>query len=808
MKKWLVLLGAAVFLVLCINLVIGQEMLLGEAEEPSIVIPCDSLAEENERAGGTCRAACTDVEEEYTSLPVRGIPVTACDNSLKCCFSNTPLQPEMCGSSDSGIATEYIPSRLEAIFGIAPVCENGLVHIKTTIGTGRAAREWDIGYLYGNIETRRGSKVILVQDGGFVSAQGNRALINVTGEQFSINAENKANLIFDTANAAYFRHNYFIVCKEDCSMAASLTPTATYLNVTGEALAIFSMAYSQYKAGEDMPKMFQNRVSNLYGIKLYNETYLMMEAQTKGRSGFGNLEVSSDEKIWLRRYYHRQLNPSEEGVGFQGYMDIVFANNAQVFGGEGQNIGLAVENEREPASLRLSIGNENIIELTKGALMAFSDNLLYEACAIGQDEDLKFDSGVCSYFNSAEEIIRIKPWTKKITTTVQTLEGETIRESTRKKPFFLTLSYPAVSAYNNLYLKEFESQDIESRIVVKKQGVSGSMIFSRDDVVMEEGANWYDFGTSFNSLIYDAGNKFYSLFECVLSERQCYLDGTLVSGEFRRMRGRLERCNDNSDCGEGRTCRQKLCVRQAGCQRLTNVNSGGDSSNAVDIVFVSDRYMKESDFTQDVGYAVNGDGTHIGILTVEPFSLQKQKFNIWAVYSGETMLPIEAGPMGDITPAERYVNSMGMNCPSGDRIITLSGLDFRDFAQFGGNAYVSRSGDGAWFGAYAVHEFGHSFGELQDEYNQSKGNQNSGCYAGPPNCVTHSAAINTFGWTDENAAEAVSNSWRGCGGDCGNWYVNNLRPSFNSIMRYPEETGGDVFNPPSKAWMQRILGNY
>lgn len=710
-----------------------------------------------------------------------------------------------CASSDARQMTLYNPAHLEAIFGIAPVCENGLVHIKTTIGAGRRTSEWDIGWLYGNVETREGSKIILVNEGKFISAQGNKAMINVTGGRFAINAENKANLIFDTANAAYFRHNYFIVCKEDCNMAASLAPASSYLNVSGEGLAIFSTLYSQYKAGEEMEEKYLNRIFNLYEINLDNTTYLMMQALTKGRSGFGNIEVSSDEKIWLRRYYHTQLNI--EGME-TGYMDIVFANNAQVLGNEGQNIGLAVENEREPASLRLSIGNENIIELTKGALMAFKDNQVYESCAVGQDETLKFNSGVCSYFSSAEGLIRIKPWTKKITTTVQTMEGETIRESTRGKPFFLTLTYPAVSAYNNLYIKEFESQDIESRIVVKKQDILGSMIFSRDDVVMEEGANWFDFGTSFKSLIYDAGNKFYSLFECVLSERQCYLDGTLVSGEFRRMRGALERCSSNDDCGEGRACRQKLCVRQAGCQQLTNVNAGGDSSNAVDIVFVSDRYMKESDFMQDVGYAVNGDGTHIGILTVEPFSLQKEKFNIWAVYSGETMLPMQVGAMGDNAPAERYVNSMGMNCPAGDRIITLSGLDFRDFAQFGGNAYVSRSGDGAWFGAYAVHEFGHSFGQLQDEYNQSKGNQNSGCYAGPPNCVAPSAAAATYGWTDENVAEAVSNSWRGCGGDCGNWYVSNLRPSLNSIMRYPEETGGDVFNTPSKAWIQRILRNY
>ena len=295
----------------------------------------------------------------------------------------------------------------------------------------------------------------------------------------------------------------------------------------------------------------------------------------------------------------------------------------------------------------------------------------------------------------------------------------------------------------------------------------------------------------------------------MLSEKQCYFDGTLVSSEFRRMSGRLERCNDNSDCGEGRTCRQKLCVRQAGCQKLTNVNQGGNSENAVDIVFVSDRYDKESDFTQDVGYAINGDGTHIGILTVEPFSLQKEKFNIWAIYTGETMLPMQGTP-NDYSPAERYINALGMDCPEGDRTISISGLAFRSFANFGGNAYISKGENSEWFTAITVHEFGHSFGELNDEYNQSKAGETSACYAGPPNCVVESAAINTYGWTPEIAAEAVSNNWRGCGGDCGRWYNNYLRPSFNSIMnnQYSPETGGDVFNTPSKAWVQRILDKY
>ena len=418
-----------------------------------------------------------------------------------------------CDSSDSTQMTLYNAAHLEAIFGIAPLCENGLVHIKTTVGEGRGAREWNIGYLYGNIETREDSKRILVNEGKFISASGNKAMINVTGGQFAINAENNANLIFDVSKAAYFMHYYFLVCKdEECNMLASLTPTSSYLNISGEGLVIFSLLYSQYKAGEELEELFLNRVSNLYGINLYNETYLMMQALTKGRSGFGNLEVSSAEKIKLRRYFHRQLNPSEEGTGFQGYMDIVFANNAQVFGEEGQNIGMAVENEREPASLKLTIGNEQLIDLTKGALMVFSDNVLYEACAVGQNEELKLDSGVCSYFNSAEGLLRLKPWRKKETTTISTLEGETISERTRGKPFFLTLTYPAVSAYNNLYIKEFEVPDIESRIVVKKQGVQGLMVFSRDDVVMENSANWYDFSTSFKSLIYDAEGKFYSMF--------------------------------------------------------------------------------------------------------------------------------------------------------------------------------------------------------------------------------------------------------------------------------------------------------
>ncbi|MFH1066274.1 MAG: M64 family metallopeptidase [Nanoarchaeota archaeon] len=712
---------------------------------------------------------------------------------------------EECASSDARQMTLYNSADLTAIFGTAPVCENGMIRINTTMGEGRRVKERVIGYIYGNIETREGSKRILVNEGGFISASGNKAMINVTGGQFAINAENKENLIFDVSKAAYFKDYYFFVCREECGMAATLTPLSAYLNVSGEGLAIFHQLYSQYKIGDKLDEKYLNRIYNLHEIDLYNATYLMMQALPKGRSGFGNIEVSSEEKVKLRRYYHMQLNP--EG-GQTGYMDIVSANNARVFGKEGENLGITVENERESALLGLSIGNEQLIELTKGALMAFRDNSLYEACAVGQNEDLKLNSGVCAYFETAPGLIRLKPWRKKETTTISTLEGETISERTSGKPFFLTLTYPAVSAYNNLYIKEFEMPDTESRIVVKKQGVIGSMTFSRDDVQMEGGANWYDFSTSFKSLIYDAGGKFYSLFECVLSERQCYLDGTLVSGEFRRMRGRLERCNDNSDCGEGRTCRQKLCVRQAECRKLTDVNQGGDSSNAVDVVFISDRYSKESDFLQDAGYAVNGDGTHIGILSVEPFSTQKSKFNIWAIYSGETMLPMQPDVPGDYKPAERYVNALGMDCPAGDRIIMLSGLGFRSFANYGGNAYISRIRDGEWFTAVTVHEFGHSFGQLQDEYNQSKEGETSACYAGPPNCVAESAAINTYGWTPEIAAEAVSNNWRGCGGDCGRWYNSYLRPSFNSIMGHHDEAGGDVFNTPSKAWVQRILDKY
>lgn len=697
-------------------------------------------------------------------------------------------------------SSTYNPSVLQQIFSSIEE-NNGMLYLKITV---RGA-EKDFGVIYGNITANAETKRVIIKNGGYMSL-GN-AEIGIIAESFMIDIGNPERVVFNIGKGQYNEHYYSYLCgAENCRMQAVMDnrrDMAFYMNFTGEGAVISSAITDKYKEGRltETEKAEVINISNLFEISTDKKTSrLTIMARVAERSRFGDMEVSSAEKMLLRRFYSSAIEP-------EGYMDIAIANNADIFVSEGKNFGMRYKDSRGNGGLHLFIDGNELLKLEKGGILIYSDENTFEKCSRESQNEL--GGGVCAFVSSAAGKLRFKPFRGSINTEIMAENGEVLRTTSRMgPPFKLTVKYPAAQRYNYLGIMEFESADVESRIQVEKEGVSGAMVFSRDDVQMKDGANWYDFGTSFKSLIYDAGKKFYSLFECVLDEKQCYLDGTLVSGEFKRMRGRLERCSSDDDCGEGRACRQKLCIRQAGCQQLTNVNSGRDSANAVDIVFVSDRYMNERDFVADVGYAVNGDGTHIGILTVEPFSIQKQKFNIWSVYTEKTMLPIEAGPFGDITPAESYVNAMGMNCPFGDRIIILSGLKFRDFAQFGGNAYVSRTGDGEWFGAYAVHEFGHSFGELKDEYNQSKGKQAGGCYAGPPNCVVETAAAETYGWTDENAAEAISNNWRGCGGDCGKFYVNNLRPSFNSIMRYPEEAGGDVFNTPSKAWIQRILDRY
>lgn len=695
-----------------------------------------------------------------------------------------------CASSDEERTTLYNSAHLEAIFGIAPSCENGMIQISTTVSEGRRARKRDIGYLYGNIETREDSKKIVINDGGFIA--GSPLKVNISGAMIILDASEPARLYFDIVDGIYLENYYFFACEEeDCRMKAEIMPEEAYLNITGEAVMIYSAVLGKYLRGEPLHKNEQIAknlkmpLSNLFRIRVEDTSWITITAETSGKGRFGSLQASSEERIKLRRYFSSELNPAGDVAG---YIDIVFSKDADVFADEGANFGALSRAELDDAeSVRLHANNQQLMELKQGAALVFSDEGLYEQCATGGAGELNLDKGVCGYISSMAGKIRLKPWRTEI--------------NAREAPFSMLLSVPPGIRY--LEIKEFERDDELSAIIVEKQGLAGkSMLFSRDKFILSENTNWDDFGLSFSAYLYNTESRDFERLECFYERRACYLEQEQVFGFTEITASPAIRCRRDSDCPNEKACRERQCIRPVQCKPVELY--GTLAQEPLDVVFVSDAYDNEREFLSDVTAAIKGDAMgHIGLLTVEPFKSNAHKFKFQTIYTGDRVPETEyVSWLGREMPSERYVRKLKEKCPAADRAIVLSKRNFRSFADVGGDTFVSSTEKPAWTTATFVHEFGHSFGYLKDEYYEP-GEEG---YVGRPNCLDKGQA-KSF-WGEGLANEAIAGNWLGCGGAGKSEYASYLKPSFNSIMNDQTQPGGDVFNTPSIEWLQDLLDEY
>ncbi|MFH1066011.1 MAG: M64 family metallopeptidase [Nanoarchaeota archaeon] len=150
------------------------------------------------------------------------------------------------------------------------------------------------------------------------------------------------------------------------------------------------------------------------------------------------------------------------------------------------------------------------------------------------------------------------------------------------------------------------------------------------------------------------------------------------------------------------------------------------------------------------------------------------------------------------------INSMYVQCPDAKYVIVLSKKPFRSHVSGIGRdpnswavsevAYVSMRDTRK---TLPIHEFGHSFGGLRDEYYEINPALNG--IPGDPNCITKAEALLKWAVWPDILADAQQEKWKGCGGICGSGCANLLRPTENSIMRYQLiEPYGTEFNAPCK----------
>jgi len=665
-------------------------------------------------------------------------------------------------SQGDGRKVVFNAEDIEYIFGQPAVATDGLLYITYTYG----GTEREFGKLYGTISVDRNARRLTVFDGGYLSEDPNIA-INITGKRFTIDASSLERFVFNITEGVYSENNYSFACSNKCGMSALITSQSAYLNLTGRGLVGLTGDIQNYLEGAKPTNLLP--VANLYEVRVVQAApFLTLNARTDKASMFGAINLSSSQETTLIKIEKQ----ADVFYGVRGEGKVIAKSGTNLFlVTKGNGISLFIDNE--------------LLELSSGALYIFANKNDYNDCA-GKGKETRFsmeelEGFGCGYIDSTNGLLEFLPKRKE-------------------NRFDLKIIYSAAAPYKKLAIGHFGPTDEESSVILEKKGVEGRMIFTRDNVAVER-ANWFDFGTSFLAYIYDNTTKTYNRFECNIDSKECFLDYVKVAGFT--MQKQPVKCEKDSDCGAEKVCKSKLCVRKLECKELAELGPKTKPRKALDVVFVSDGYETEEEFLKDVKKIVDKDGKEgfDGLLSVTPFKEAKDKFLFYYIFGGSLPYTFKGG--GNF-PSERYFNSILKQCPNYDNAFLISKKQFRSYASsnlaFISMQNIQKKGKGL----LVVHEFGHSFGDLKDEYYNYLPEEEG--RTGKPNCLKYDDASKL--WGKELADKAKNKGWYGCGGDCDKYCKSYLRPSSNSIMNDQAEAEGDRFNKPSISRLQTRLAKF
>jgi len=237
---------------------------------------------------------------------------------------------------------------------------------------------------------------------------------------------------------------------------------------------------------------------------------------------------------------------------------------------------------------------------------------------------------------------------------------------------------------------------------------------------------------------------------------------------------------------------------------------GGDSDQKLDLLFIGDEYPSVELFENAVWGALDfGEAMDASFMDTEPFKYNKDKFNVWVVPS-IFYLNLNCNG-GWCYFDDSIINEIALDCPQADIINVISRKRFRSYAWFSGRTYNSFclnwwddqgtvcSGDPIVHIDYSrllLHEFGHAFGQLADEYVEPP----IGDLPREPNCAPDIQTAQQW-WGDLEGVEGV-NYYNGCS------YVNdNIKPTQTSIMEAQWLLDYD-YMPVNERRLEERLGEY
>lgn len=281
-----------------------------------------------------------------------------------------------------------------------------------------------------------------------------------------------------------------------------------------------------------------------------------------------------------------------------------------------------------------------------------------------------------------------------------------------------------------------------------------------------------------------------------------------------------------------------------------SVRQNGPPSEKIDVVFYGGQFDSVENLRSNASYLVDWNGDNQGLMSVEPFASNRDRFNFWAVNSTDP-IPLDSSNPGAFDRRNALLTPrLACGADRTDEIVVLSRREGRSYAFSPTNATAGGSWDRE---AYVyignevetesvqlselfrssedmerrlgvtpeeldisledttirldndsqndprtfVHEFGHSFGGLQDEYTEFGARDDPG----RPNCADDRQQAED--WWGELAGEEDSvDYFEGCS------YVNsNVRPTIMSLM-YIQFFDSYDFELVNEGRLERVIENY
>ena len=166
----------------------------------------------------------------------------------------------------------------------------------------------------------------------------------------------------------------------------------------------------------------------------------------------------------------------------------------------------------------------------------------------------------------------------------------------------------------------------------------------------------------------------------------------------------IESRSQNCGCTSGQECRADGSCGSNGCLKLLY---NGDPAQKLDVAIIGDQYSagEMTKFASDANVFMNG------LLSYEPFNSQRNKFNFYRIDNLKSL--VCAYYERQLSCNMNAVELEASQCPA-DQVIVIVNNDIYG----GGVGEILFRFAYSYRGDYkvAVHEFGHSFGRLQEEY--------------------------------------------------------------------------------------------